>query len=165
MLFTLFARMDDHGWGGGGEGGGGTQTQYNKTPSGKGLITWQIFTAASRPVWVLFEWYGCLKKIFVTFFNACFMKKLNEIFYKNFSTSETTFFFKKQIFFPSSTGLQINFQNLSDMMSGKSKIPLDIHENLSDINFCVFKKSNKIQLLLRNISPLVYKSWIYTVCY
>ena len=32
-------------------------------------------------------------------------------------------------------GLQIIFQNLLDMMSGKNKIPSDIYENLSDINF------------------------------
>ena len=49
------------------------------------------------------------------------------------------------------------------MMSGKNKIPSDIYENLSDINF--FKNSNKFQLLLRNISPLVYKSQIYTIRY
>ena len=61
--------------------------------------------------------------------------------------------------------LQIVFQNLSGMMSGKNKVPSNIYENLSDINFYVFKNSNKIQLLLRNISPLVYKSRIYTVRY
>ena len=32
-------------------------------------------------------------------------------------------------------GLQIIFQNLSNIMSGKNKIPSDIYENLSDINF------------------------------
>ena len=64
-----------------------------------------------------------------------------------------------------STGLQIIFQNLLDMMSGKNKILLDIYENLPNINFYVFKNYNKIQLLLRNISPFVHKSWIYTVCY
>ena len=63
------------------------------------------------------------------------------------------------------TGLQIIFHNLSDMISGENKIPLDIYENLPNINFYVFKNSNKIQLLLRNISPLVYKSRIYTVRY
>ena len=52
-------------------------------------------------------------------------------------------------------------------MSGKNKFrrTFNIYENLSDINFYVFKNSNKIQLLLRNISPLVYKSRIYTVRY
>ena len=39
-------------------------------------------------------------------------------------------------FNPTVPGLQIIFQNLSDMMSGKNKIPSDIYENLSDINFC-----------------------------
>ena len=63
-------------------------------------------------------------------------------------------------------GLQIIFQNLSDMMSGKNETPSDSYKNLSDINFInVFKNSNKIQLLLRNVSPLVYKSQIYTVHY
>ena len=52
-------------------------------------------------------------------------------------------------------GLQIIFQNLSVMMSGKNKIPSDIYEKQSDINFYVFKNSNKIQLLLRNTYPLV----------
>ena len=32
-------------------------------------------------------------------------------------------------------GLQIIFQNLSDIMSGRNEIPSDIYENLSDINF------------------------------
>ena len=36
------------------------------------------------------------------------------------------------------TGLQIFFQNLSDIMSGRNNIPLDIYENLSDINFYNF---------------------------
>ena len=62
-------------------------------------------------------------------------------------------------------GLQMIFQNLSDMMSGKNKILLNIYENLSDINFYKFLKTLKIQLLLRNISSLVYMSRIYTVRY
>ena len=33
------------------------------------------------------------------------------------------------------TGLQIIFQNLSDIMSGRNEIPSDIYENMSDINF------------------------------
>ena len=33
------------------------------------------------------------------------------------------------------TGLQIIFQNLLNIMSGKNKIPSDNYENLSDINF------------------------------
>ena len=42
-------------------------------------------------------------------------------------------------------GLEIIFQNLSDMMSGKNKIPSDIYENLSDINFYqFFQNSNEI---------------------
>ena len=32
------------------------------------------------------------------------------------------------------TGLQIIFQNLSDIMSGRNQIPSDIYENLLDIN-------------------------------
>ena len=32
-------------------------------------------------------------------------------------------------------GLQIIFQNLSDIMFGRNKIPSDIYENLSEINF------------------------------
>ena len=32
------------------------------------------------------------------------------------------------------TGLQIIFQNLSDIMSGRNEILSDIYENLSDIN-------------------------------
>ena len=71
--------------------------------------------------------------------------------------------FKTRVICHTFTGLQIIFQKLSDMMSGKNKIPLDIYENLLKINFYVFKNSNKIQLLLGNISPLVYKSRIYTV--
>ena len=71
--------------------------------------------------------------------------------------------FKTRVICYTFTGLQIIFQKLSDMMSGKNKIPLDIYENLLKINFCVFKNSNKIQLLLGNISPLVHKSRIYTV--
>ena len=40
------------------------------------------------------------------------------------------------------SGLQIIFQNLSDIMSGgRNKIPLDIYENLSDIN--IYKNSIK----------------------
>ena len=38
----------------------------------------------------------------------------------------------------SSPGLQIIFQDLSDIMSGRNNIPLDIYENLPDINFCNF---------------------------
>ena len=37
---------------------------------------------------------------------------------------------------PTVPGQQIIFQNLSDMMSGKNKIPSDIYENLLYINFC-----------------------------
>ena len=58
------------------------------------------------------------------------------------------------VHFDNFAGLQIIIQNLSDMMSGKNKIPSEIYENLSDINFYVFKNSNKIQLLLRSISAL-----------
>ena len=43
---------------------------------------------------------------------------------------------KSQVFERSAqSGLQIISQNLSDMMSGKNKIPSDIYENLPDINF------------------------------
>ena len=61
------------------------------------------------------------------------------------------------------SGLQIIFQNLSDIMSGRNNIPLDIYKNLLGINFYIyiFKNFNKHQLLLRNISPLIYKSQIY----
>ena len=33
------------------------------------------------------------------------------------------------------SGLQIIFQNLSDIMSGRNEIPWEIYKNLSDINF------------------------------
>ena len=38
--------------------------------------------------------------------------------------------FKTRVICHTFTGLQIIFQKLSDMMSGKNKIPLDIYENL-----------------------------------
>ena len=38
------------------------------------------------------------------------------------------------------SGLQIIFQNLSDMMSERNNIPLNIYKNLSDINFYNFSK-------------------------
>ena len=37
--------------------------------------------------------------------------------------------------FTSIAGLQIIFQNMSGIMSGRNEIPSDIYENLSDINF------------------------------
>ena len=59
-----------------------------------------------------------------------------------------------------------DFSKPSDMMSGRNNMPLDIYENLSDINFYgFFKTFSKHQLLLRNISPLVYKNQIYVVRY
>ena len=42
---------------------------------------------------------------------------------------------KNKSFQPATAGLQIIFQNLSDIMSGRNEIPSDIYENLSDINF------------------------------
>ena len=83
--------------------------------------------------------------------------------YEDFCTSSNLEILQQTEEVSRHTGLQIIFQNLLDMMSRKNKIPSDIYENLSDINF--FKNSNKFQLLLRNISPLVYKSQIYTIRY
>ena len=40
-------------------------------------------------------------------------------------------------------GLQIIFQTLLDMMSGKNKIPSDIYKNMSDIKFINVFKSSK----------------------
>ena len=41
----------------------------------------------------------------------------------------------KQKGYGTCSGLQIIFQNLSDIKSGRNKIPSEIYENLSDINF------------------------------
>ena len=64
-------------------------------------------------------------------------------------------------------GLQIILQNLLDIMSARNNILLDIYKNLLDINFHNFFKKffNKHQSLLRNISPLIYKSQVYVVLY
>ena len=81
------------------------------------------------------------------------------------------------------SGLQIIFQNLSDIMSGRNNIPLDIYKNLLGINFYIFLKTlininycwetflhsfiraKFTSSLLINISTLVNKSRIYIICY
>ena len=63
-------------------------------------------------------------------------RKINCIL-KNIRTensTETNILIKPVIIYVGN-GLQIIFQNLSDMMPGKNKISSDLYENLSDINF------------------------------
>ena len=72
-----------------------------------------------------------------------------------FEFSKTIFMAEAKMHIFNIPGLQIIFQNLLDIMSGRNEIPSDIYKNLLDINF--YKNLNKIQLLLRKVSPPIYK--------